>query len=657
MYIKRFITILFTILLSISANSQNIKEVSRYWTSFAQTVEVQTDSIKKFKVVAYAKTETSDDKAWSGIWARVDNKPEQGRGFFDNMRDRPIKTNEWTEYTVEGTIDERSEKIVFGGICQYNGKFFFDKFELYIEDEAGVYQPVEIKNASFETSVTDRIIPDWNPGISSKEISLVREFTSSSNTDRVDGDYSILVEGKGISDATGNPEALLPNIGIYVTLLYLLLIVLSFMTHASSTDDTTWSRAGKIGFRFSFIYFLLIILFQNNGAYPYFGYIEAKPVEWMQQFATWFGKAVVGIPYDVNTGPNGSGDTTYDYLVVFIVFIVALIGTLIWSLLDRKRPNYKKLYYWLTTGMRYYVGLMLISYGLVKVIQLQFQPPSFYRLMETYGESSPMGLAWTFLGFSEGYNLFMGIAEVLAGLLLFRRTLTFGAVITLMTTMNVMAVNYFFDVPVKILSTHLVIMTLFLLSRDIKKVMQFLVTNKAVEKLTTIQRPTFKKWLRISLGVLKGLIVAYALGYGFYQVLDSKNAYGLNDPKPPLYGIYEVTNYVVNGDTLVDYKSDVRWKEIRFERAGRVQVHKMNKKRLNYTIVIDSTGQQVIKFSPSDDAENPFDFKYTKTENTLDFHYIYKNDTISGKTRKLGEEDFLLINRGFHWISERPYNR
>ncbi|WP_299765955.1 hypothetical protein [uncultured Dokdonia sp.] len=485
---------------------------------------------------------------------------------------------------------------------------------------------------------------------------MVREFTSSSNTDRVDGNYSILVEGKGISDATGNPEALLPNIGIYVTLLYLLLIVLSFMTHASSTDDTTWSRAGKIGFRFSFIYFLLIILFQNNGAYPYFGYISEKPVEWMQQFATWFGKAVVGIPYDVNTGPNGSGDTTYDYLVVFIVFIVAVIGTLIWSLLDRKRSNYKKLYYWLTTGMRYYVGLMLISYGLIKVIQLQFSSPSFYRLMETYGESSPMGLAWTFLGFSEGYNLFMGIAEVLAGLLLFRRTLTFGAVITLMTTMNVMAVNYFFDVPVKIMSTHLVIMTLFLLSRDIKKVMQFLVTNKAVEKLTIIPRPPFKKWLRISLGVLKGVIVAYALGYGFYDAIASKEAYGLNDPKPPLYGIYEVTNYVVNGDTLVDYNSDVRWKEIRFERAGRAQVQTMNKKRVSYRIELDSTIQK-IKFFPSGNDTDYFDFKYTKTENTLDFQYIFKNDTISGKTRKLGGDDFLLINRGFHWISERPYNR
>lgn len=212
----------------------------------------------------------------------------------------------------------------------------------------------------------------------------------------------------------------------------------------------------------------------------------------MEQFVPWFGEHILGIPFRVNTGPNGSGDTSYEYLLVFVAFIVAVFGTLIWSLLDRKRPHYKTLYYWLTTGMRYYVGLMLIHYGMIKVIKLQFPAPSFYRLLEPYGESSPMGLAWTFLGFSDGYNLFMGIAEMLAGLLLFRRTLTFGTVITLMTAMNVMAVNYFFDVPVKLLSTHLVFMTLFLLARDIKKVMEFLVTNKAVEKLTAIQRPSLK---------------------------------------------------------------------------------------------------------------------------------------------------------------------
>ncbi|MFC4632520.1 hypothetical protein ACFO3O_01275 [Dokdonia ponticola] len=653
---KKILILLFTTLLSLSIYSQNIKEVSRDWTSFSQFIEVKADTIKKFKVVGYAKVAKSDEKAWAGIWARVDNKPEQGSGFFDNMQDRPITSNTWASYSIEGTIDARSDRLVFGGICMNNGKFFFDKFELYIEDATGEYQPVAIKNASFETKVTDRIIPAWSPGISSDNSTFVREFTSSNSEDRVDGDYSILIEGKGISKDTGNTEAMLPYIGIYVCLLYLFLLLFIFMTYTSSTEEDKWSGLSKIGFRFLCIYFLFIILFQNNGAYPFFGLIDQKPVELMQQLATWSGKVIVGIPYDINTGPNGSGDTTYDYLVIFITFTVASIGTLIWSILDRKRANYKNLYYWLTTGIRYYVGLMLISYGLVKVIQLQFSAPNFYRLMETYGESSPMGLAWTFLGFSEGYNLFMGIAEVSAGLLLFRRTLTFGAIITLMTALNVMAVNYFFDVPVKILSTHLVLMTLFLLSRDIKKVMKFLVTNQPLERLTLIERPKLKKGIRIGLYVVKALIVANALGYGLYNVVQSKERYGLNDPKPALYGVYEVTDYVVNGDTLVDYKSDVRWKNMRFEKEGRVQVQKMNKESVYYNVAVDTTLQN-IRFSSLDNSSDYFDFKYRRADKTLEFKYIHKNDTISGQARPMDENDFLLINRGFHWISENPYNR
>lgn len=298
---------------------------------------------------------------------------------------------------------------------------------------------------------------------------------------------------------------------------------------------------------------------------------------------------------------------------------------------------------------------MLIDYGLSKVIQLQFPDPSFHRLTQPFGEASPMGLAWTFLGFSKGYNMFMGIAEILAGLLLFRRTLTFGAVITLMTAMNVMAVNYFYDVPVKVISTHLVIMTLFLLSRDIKQVISYLMTNKPVEKLSLIIRPKLKKGLNISLNVLKGLVLFYALGYGFYKSLDDRKLYGSKAPKPELYGIYEVTNFVVNGDTITNYKSDKLWKNIAFEHHEYVEVLKMNEQRVYFRAKPDSTGQK-IKFFTSIRGSEYFDFFYTKTNNTLDFRCIFENDTISGQTKRLDKEDFRLTGRGFNWINEYPHN-
>lgn len=640
-------------------NTQTLlSQTSRDWTSFSQKMEIQSDTEKKFKLVASVKVESDDEKAWAGVWARVDNKPEEGRGFFDNMGDRPITSNEWASYTIVGTIDAKSDNLNFGGICLMNGKFYFDTFELFIEDENGEFQPIELDNPSFENKVVDNVIPDWSNGIGKGEAASIKEFTFNSSEDAVDGAYSMLVEGSGINKDTGSIEPLYPNIGIFISILLLLIFALTLITHVSSTEENKWSKVGRFGFRFSFIYFLGIIFFQNNGAYPFFGFLVQKPMEWMQQFAPWFGMKFMGLPFNVNTQPNGSGDTTFDYLVVLIVFIVALLGAIIWSLLDRKRTNYGKLYYWLTTGLRYYVGLMLISYGLYKVIQLQFPEPGFRRLMQTYGESSPMGLAWTFLGFSKGYNMFMGIAEVLAGLLLFRRTLTLGAIITLMTTMNVMAVNFFFDVPVKLLSTHLVLMTLFLLSKDIKKLIQFFVTNNPVEKLTLIKRPQFKKWIDVSLKVLKGLIIAYALGYGFYNVSAMREQYyGSDDqPKPELYGVYKVTNFIVNNDTITDYKNEKLWKFIRIENEGSMQIETMNEKRFSYKVQIDSLTKKMKLYSSGAESD-AFDFNYTKTDRTLDFNFIFENDTIFGQSKNMNENTLLLVNRGFHWISESPYNR
>jgi hypothetical protein len=230
--------------------SAQTKKVSRNWTSFSQSIEVKTDSLKKFKVIAHVKVDTEDEKTWAGIWARVDNKPDQGRGFFDNMQNRPIKSDNWDTYTVQGVIDAKSEKLVFGGICSNNGNFFYDAFELYIEDDTGEFQPVPIDNASFETQVTTNSFPGWTSGISGAKI-LVREFSFASIQDRVDGDYALLIEGKGISENIGSIEGVFPNIGIVISIFFILLLVFSLTTYASPIEDDQWSIWVRVRFRFS----------------------------------------------------------------------------------------------------------------------------------------------------------------------------------------------------------------------------------------------------------------------------------------------------------------------------------------------------------------------------------------------------------------------
>ena len=173
----------------------------------------------------------------------------------------------------------------------------------------------------------------------------------------------------------------------------------------SENLTSQWSTAQKIGFRFLFIYFILFICFQNNGAFPYWYVIFKYPFEALNAFIPWLCSNVFGIAEEVTYKYTGSVDTLFDYMVVLTLFSIAVFASLIWSLIDRNQGNYSKLYYWLTVAVRYYIAFMLIDYGFSKIIQLQFAPPGPYRLISSIGDTSPMGLAWTFLGFSHVYRV------------------------------------------------------------------------------------------------------------------------------------------------------------------------------------------------------------------------------------------------------------
>lgn len=425
-----------------------------------------------------------------------------------------------------------------------------------------------------------------------------------------------------------------------------------------ANPDLNWSIRKKIAFRFVFIFFLLFIIIKNNGAYPFWYAIMKYPQELLHKIIPWIGKHILQLSYDITVFTNGSGDTTYDYVIVFTIAVLAIIGAGLWSVLDRRRTDYNKLYYWLTVAIRFYVGLMLIHYGLIKVIKLQFSSPGPYRLLQNYGDSSPMGLAWTFLGFSKGYNLFMGIAEVAAVLLLFRRTMTAGAIITLMTTANVMAVNYFYDVPVKILSTALFVMALFLLLNDGGRLLKFFFTGRPIA-LPVIKAPAIhQRWLRIAKLSVKSLIMGYVLIYGTINALRSQKQYGENAPKPKFYGIYDIDLFIKNNDTIPPLLTDtIRWKQVIVQWQGFVHVRYMKDSVARFSIKLDTVAQK-IDFTPRNDTIVKYSFRYELPESNK-FHLTgtMEEDAVSVFMTKKDLKDFRLINRGFNWINEYPFNR
>lgn len=177
----------------------------------------------------------------------------------------------------------------------------------------------------------------------------------------------------------------------------------------------SWHLIQKILFRFFSCFFVLYILGR-----PLFFVFKA--------FVPWFAAHVLKLEKPITIFTNGSGDTTYDYVTMFVYLLLAFFTTIIWSLLDRNRDHYQLLLYWTSVLVRYFLAMNMLIYGFAKVFHLQMAFPMLSELIQPLGDKSPMGLAWTYVGFSKEFSFFTGFAEVFAGFFLFfRRTVTFGA--------------------------------------------------------------------------------------------------------------------------------------------------------------------------------------------------------------------------------------
>ena len=99
-----------------------------------------------------------------------------------------------------------------------------------------------------------------------------------------------------------------------------------------------WSPAKRLLFRFGFSYLLLYLLssyLEFLGYIPYGGMIVGGYMEFWRTVVPWVGKQLFQL--SITVFPNGSGDTTYNYVEVVCFAIVAAVAALVWTLLDRRR--------------------------------------------------------------------------------------------------------------------------------------------------------------------------------------------------------------------------------------------------------------------------------------------------------------------------------
>ncbi len=352
---------------------------------------------------------------------------------------------------------------------------------------------------------------------------------------------------------------------------------------AQPTDQPVWTESQRILFRIAFVFFIAMSL-PNNVAW----YKEVVKLDWLHP-----GRVRLHYRdlYDVARFGSGLtlfgnklfGSTLNGYAPWLITLFFATVVGLIWTgivraafgrLRRQEVRNYSPdagplLYYWLRVIVRYRAGIGIIGFGFTKLLPTQLPYPSLGVLNTNFGDLTAQKIYWLSIGIVPWYEVFAGVVEVLAGVLLFFRATTFwGAVLLFGALADIVYVNFAYDGGVHGYSSYFVLLAGFLLVYYVKDLYTLLIQERpAVPNYFAPVFSGWKQYLRIGLktatiGVF--VVLLFWLQYiNFrYDPYKQPAQKGLKD----LRGNYTVAEFRLNGKPLPESLTDtVRWQEATFE--------------------------------------------------------------------------------------------
>jgi hypothetical protein len=254
--------------------------------------------------------------------------------------------------------------------------------------------------------------------------------------------------------------------------------------------------------------------------------------------------------------------------------------------------------------------------------------------------------------------MFAGTAEMLGGILLIiPRTAMLGALVCVADMTQVFMLNMTYDVPVKLFSFHLLLMALFLLTPEVHRLADFFFHNRNVMPST---QPQLFKMRRANLIAIVAQIVfgLWMVGTAAYGGWGDWHTYGAGRPKSPLYGIWNVDELSIDGQIRSPLLNDYdRWRRVIFDFPEWMAFQRMDDSFVGCSASINvNDNTLVLKKSSDKNFKGNFTFQRPAPD-----RLILDGEMGDHKMRMqlhlVDRRKFLLVNRGFHWVQEYPFNR
>ncbi|MFD3805670.1 DoxX family protein [Streptomyces sp. NPDC058611] len=346
------------------------------------------------------------------------------------------------------------------------------------------------------------------------------------------------------------------------------------------------------------------------------------------------------------------GDDRHAWVGQFCWLAAAAAVTPVWSALDRRPTRYATSNPWFRMAVRLCLAGQMFHYGAAKAVPLQFQLP-LSKLVEPFGHFSPMSALWAQSASSEAYQILLGCAEIAGGLLLIHPgTTTAGALLCAVELAQVFLLNMTFDVPVKIHSFHLLLLSLVLLAPESGRLASVLLSDTAVRPSTLPElfRSRGANRAAAAVQVAAGLWMLRAQlrnDWTFWKT------YGGGREKPELYGIWDVDEFSADGRQHPPLVTDTeRWRRVVFESADAVTVQRMDDSLDGYLAAVDPSAGSVTLLKTTDPGWNAV----LKVERPADGSLVLEGDVDDRHLRlrlhRVDPGSFPLVGRGFHWVQE-----
>jgi hypothetical protein len=219
-------------------------------------------------------------------------------------------------------------------------------------------------------------------------------------------------------------------------------------------------------------------------------------------------------------------------------------------------------------------------------------------------------------------------------------------------------VNMTYDVPVKLFAFHLVLMSIFLIAPDARRLINWFLLNRPV---VPDSAPRYGPSVKSHRGWIIAQLVftVWALGLEVYNSTHGWNQYGPGAPKSPLYGIWDVDSMSINGEARPPLTTDtLRYSHVVFQSLnGLSSFQKMNQKFDRFMVTVDTVKHTLTLGKGADTLWKPV-LAYERPSPT---RLTFEGDVDGKRVRMTMSQhdlnDFMLISRGFHWVQEFPVNR